>query len=164
MRATVNSRPTMSCLLHSGVALLAATAAATALADGERRPVRLLPKYQQECSACHIAYPPGMLPAASWQRLVRDLPHHFGSDASLDPATVRELSAWLAANAGAGKRARQEPPQDRITRSDWFVREHREVATPTWKSPLVKSPANCTACHTRADQGDFSEHAVRLPR
>ena len=31
--------------------------------------VPLLPKYQQECAACHVAYPPGMLPADSWQRL-----------------------------------------------------------------------------------------------
>jgi signal transduction histidine kinase len=32
------------------------------------------PKYQQECAACHIAYPAGMLPAASWKRLMNNLP------------------------------------------------------------------------------------------
>ena len=46
-----------------------------------------LPKYQQECAACHLAYPPGLLPAASWQRLMSNLPRHFGTDASLDAAT-----------------------------------------------------------------------------
>ena len=24
--------------------------------------------------------------------------------------------------------------------------------------------ANCTACHTQADQGNFDEHQVRIPR
>ncbi len=144
--------------------LTASAIAGAALADdghqGKRVP--LLPKYQQECSACHIAYPPGMLPAASWQRLMNNLPHHFGTDASLDAASVQQLSAWLADNSAG--RARAEPPQDRITRSAWFVREHDEVPAAVWKRAAVKSPSNCAACHTRADQGDFNEHAVRIPR
>ena len=32
-----------------------------------RTRVPMLAAYQQECSACHMAYPPGLLPAASWQ-------------------------------------------------------------------------------------------------
>ncbi|MBT9504377.1 MAG: diheme cytochrome c [Burkholderiaceae bacterium] len=150
-----------------GLAALAVLAlASSAWADGEGRTARvpLNPKYQQECAACHLAYPPGMLPAASWQRLMTQLPQHFGSDASLDPATLKELSAWLGANAGSYRRVREEPPQDRITRSAWFVRKHDEVAAATWKLPAVKSAANCAACHTRADQGDFNERYVRIPR
>ena len=34
----------------------------------------------------------------------------------------------------------------------------------TWQRPAVKSASNCAACHTRADQGDFDEHTVRIPR
>ncbi|MBT9457455.1 MAG: diheme cytochrome c [Burkholderiaceae bacterium] len=150
-----------------GLAALAVLAlASSAWADGEGRMARvpLNPKYQQECAACHLAYPPGMLPAASWQRMMTQLPQHFGSDASLDPATLKELSSWLGANAGTYKRVREEPPQDRITRSAWFVRKHDEVAAATWKLPAVKSAANCAACHTRADQGDFNERYVRIPR
>ena len=133
--------------------------------DAGRMPrVPLLPKYQQECGACHVAYPPGLLPAASWQRIVNNLPRHFGADASLDPATVKELSTWLSANAGTAKRVSAEPAQDRITRSAWFIRKHDEVAAATWKLPAVKSAANCTACHAQAEQGDFNEHNVRIPR
>ncbi len=86
-----------------------------------------------------------------------NLPRHYGTDASLDPALTRKLSAWLDANAGTGKRAREQPPEDRITRSAWFVREHDEVRAATWKLPAVKSAANCSACHTQAEQGDFNE-------
>jgi hypothetical protein len=139
--------------------------ASVALADeGHRARVPLLPAYQQECASCHVAYPPGMLPAASWQRLMNNLPHHFGTDASLDAATVQQLSAWLTANAGSDRRVRDAPPQDRITRSAWFVRKHDEVPPAVWKRAAVKSPSNCAACHTRADQGDFDEDYVRIPR
>ena len=86
-----------------------------------------LPEYTQECASCHLAYPPGLLPAASWRRVMDNLPRHYGTDASLDPALTRKLSAWLEANAGTGKRAREQPSEDRITRAAWFVREHDEV-------------------------------------
>ena len=150
----------------AGLGLLLALAfASAAWADGPRAaPLPLLPQYQQECAACHLAYPPGLLPAASWQRLMANLPRHFGTDASLDAATAQQLSAWLSANAASGKRVRAAPPEDRITRSAWFVREHDEVPAATWKLPAVKSAAHCAACHTRAEQGDFDERNIRLPR
>ncbi len=122
------------------------------------------PAYREECGACHLPYPPGLLPAASWQRLMAGLPRHFGSDASLEPALAKEISAWLAANAGTYKRVRDVPPEDRITRSAWFARKHDEVAAATWQLPAVKSAANCAACHTRAGEGDYSERNIRIPR
>jgi hypothetical protein len=132
--------------------------------DHRATAVPALPQYRQECGACHVAYPPGLLPAASWQRLMNGLGRHFGTDASLDAAATKEIAAWLAANAGTSRRARDEPPQDRITRSAWFVHEHDEVAPAVWQRPAVKRPANCAACHTQADQGDFNEHRIRIPR
>jgi mono/diheme cytochrome c family protein len=145
--------------------LMAMALAQGALAD-ERRAYQapIHPKYTQECAACHIAYPAGMLPTDSWQRIMKNLPHHFGTDASLDPATVKELSTWLAANAGTYKRVTGAPSDDRITRSAWFIRKHREVSTNTWKLPAIKTASNCAACHTRANQGDFDEDYVRIPR
>lgn len=159
----------------AGLVLAAATAALLPLAradDDERgergeragrttRAAQMPPAYKSECAACHVAYPPGLLPAASWQRLMADLPHHFGSDASLDEATTKQLAGWLTANAAAGVEA---PPQDRITRTRWFQREHREVPARLWTSPAVGSPSRCQACHTSAADGVFNEHDVRLPR
>jgi hypothetical protein len=137
-----------------------------ALASDDRQAPRVVlsPKYQQECSACHVAYPPGLLPAASWQRVMQTLPRHYGADASLDPATAGELSAWLVANAGTFKRVSGAPPQDRISLSAWFIRKHDEVVAATWKLPAVRSAANCSACHAQAEQGDFNEHPVHIPR
>jgi mono/diheme cytochrome c family protein len=118
----------------------------------------------QECGACHTPYAPGLLPAASWQRLMGGLPRHFGTDASTDAATQHSLSTWLQQNAGTSKRAREEPPEDRITRAAWFSREHHEFNPGTWKRPAIKSPANCSACHAQAAQGRFNEHDVRVPQ
>jgi hypothetical protein len=132
--------------------------------DPRATQVPLLAAYKTECAACHLAYPPGMLPASSWLRLTSHLPNHFGTDASLDPAAVKELSTWLSANAATGRRGAESPPDDRITRSAWFTRKHDEVPAATWKRVSIKSASNCAACHIGADRGDFNEHNVRIPR
>lgn len=148
------------------LAAMLATLVSSAAA-GDRGPsLPLLPRYEQECAACHIAYPPGLLPAASWQSLMGTLERHYGTDASLDAASVQEISQWLARHAGTYKRVAEAPPENRITRSAWFLRKHRadEVPPELWRHPAVKSPSNCAACHTQAAQGRFNERDIRLPR
>lgn len=144
-------------------ACLGAPGAGGARADGDRdraMPRDVPPTYLQECAACHLAYPPGLLPAPSWQRLMAGLERHFGTDASLDPAETRRLDAWLQANAGRSRRVAQEPPQDRITRSDWFARAHRKVGTTDWLKPEVGSAARCAACHAGAERGRFDDPRI----
>ena len=137
-----------------------------ALADGGSRLTTDNAKFQQECASCHTPYAPGLLPAASWQRIMGNLGKHFGTDASLDAASTREIGQWLQAHAGSYRRANEEPSQDRITQSAWFKRQHRpgEVPADAWKRPAVGSPANCGACHGNAAKGNFNEHEVRIPR
>ncbi|MBU6486704.1 MAG: cytochrome C [Burkholderiales bacterium] len=143
---------------------LAFTSVAAGEEERQTSATPLLPKYRQECAACHIAYPPGMLPAESWRRILSDLDHHFGQNASLDAASVKELEGWLTAHAAKGGRAASAPPQDRITRSRWFIAEHGEVPASAWRLPAVKSASNCIACHTQADRGNFDERYIRIPR
>jgi cytochrome c2 len=120
--------------------------------------------YQQECAACHIAYPPGMLPAASWKRLMGGLHQHFGADASLDAATTAEIGNSLQQNAASYKRVSEEPPHDRITQSRWFVRQHNEVSAAVWKRASVGSASRCDACHAGAAKGHFNEDDVHIPK
>lgn len=135
-----------------------------ARADGYRMRTPTAPAaYAQECASCHLAFAPGFLPAASWKRLMDGLEKHYGTDASVPAATAQELSRWLQANAGTYKRVNEEPPQDRITRSAWFDRKHRRFDAAAWRHAAVKSPVNCVACHTGAEQGDFDDDSVRLP-
>lgn len=155
------TRPAAWRALAATALLLAASAAQ---ADGRMLPSRPLKAYQDECAACHIAFPPALLPAASWRRVMNGLDKHYGVDAAMDAQTTAQIGAWLQAEAGTGKRAREEPAQDRITRSAWFVRKHDEVRADVWKRAAVKSPANCAACHGGAERGDYDEDGVRIPR
>jgi hypothetical protein len=158
----MNRPSTVAALAIASALGLAATSAARA--DSDLRLPRDTPEaYRVECASCHIAYAPSMLPARSWQRLMSDLSRHYGSDATLDARTVAQLDTWLQANAGSGKHARAEPPQDRITRSAWFERKHRKVDAAVWPLASVKSAANCGACHSGADRGDYDDDRLRFP-
>jgi hypothetical protein len=142
-------------------AMLVGLAATPAAADKPRLPPN--PVYKAECGSCHVAYPPRLLPAVSWQQLMQGLSRHFGSDASLDAKASDEISRYLAANAG--RRDAPAGAEPRITETRWFSKEHdEEVPAALWKSAAVKSAANCAACHTRADDGDYSERTLRLPK
>jgi hypothetical protein len=147
-----------------GAAMLGMALFGSAHADGRFGiPANAPTAYAQECASCHMAYPPGMLPAGSWQRMLSGLDKHYGTDASLDTATTQQLVAWLRANAGTSKRVREEPAQDRITRTAWFERKHRQIQPAVWRLASVKSPANCAACHTGAERGNFDDDNLRLP-
>ncbi len=135
-------------------------------ADGNLMPATVLPLYKQECASCHAPYPPGVLPAASWKRLMGGLSKHYGTDASLDAKDLQDISGWLQAHAGTYKRVSEEPPQDRITLTAWFTRKHnaREVAPDVWKRVSVGSASNCVACHANAAQGNFNERDIKIPK
>ncbi len=122
------------------------------------------PRYTDECGACHLAFPPGLLSRADTARLFDGLSDHFGDNASLDPQLTAELRSFALANAGWNDRAttsRSEPP--RITTTPWFVREHDEVpARLVAGNPEVGSFSNCTACHTRAQAGSYREREIDI--
>ena len=57
------------------------------------------PLYNEECGACHVAYPVWALPARSWERMMGELDNHFGDNAESDPETEARLLAYLVENA-----------------------------------------------------------------
>ena len=162
--AIINAKRHLKPALAALGASLLAVVPAGADSGGRTMPGTVPPAYLQECAACHLAYPPGMLPAQSWQRIMGGLDRHYGSDASLDEASVRQIGAWLQTHAGSYKRVGSTaPPQDRITRSAWFERKHRELDPTIWKQAAVKSAANCMACHGGAEKGRFDDDELRFP-
>lgn len=143
--------------------LLLALPAGLGLADPhpDARPAPDSAAWRRECGGCHVLYPPAMLPAASWRRLMEGLERHFGSDAGLAEPERREIARWLTANAGPGRGAAAPL---RITETAAFRHEHDEIAATVWKRPAVGSRANCQACHRHAERGRFDETALRIPR
>ena len=95
---------------------------------------------------------------------MQGLGKHFGSDASVSPALARDIGPFLEANAGREGRRTALSAAPRITETSWFLHEHDEIAPRTFRSPAVKSAANCGACHARAGEGSFREREIRVPR
>ena len=122
------------------------------------------PGYRQECGSCHVPYPPQLLPAPSWQAVMSGLDQHFGVDASLDRPAQDAILDYLVRNAGRREASAGGKPPLRITETRWFKHEHDELSTRVWSLAAVKSPANCGACHTAADKGDYAERSLRVPR
>lgn len=147
--------------------LLAIAIAFPALSDGKAYPPIADPVVAKECGACHMRYPAGLLPAASWQRMMAGLSEHFGENASLDPATTEQVLAYLVANAEPAARAARTAkpagaaaePLLRITEQRWFKAEHgpRRLSPERLARKNARSPADCVACHRDAEQGLFDD-------
>lgn len=133
---------------------------------------QLDPIYRQECTACHMAYHPSLLPAASWQALMENLDDHFGEDASLDPATAGTITAFLTANAAesadtkpanAFRRLDPASPYE-LTAAPFWKRMHGDIPDTVFSAKPVSSKANCAACHRDAESGAFYPANINIPK
>lgn len=129
--------------------------------------------WRSECGSCHLAFHPTLLPARSWDTLLSDQKNHFGDDLSLEPAVIAELldfarrhAAESALTEAAWKINRSVPAQDaplRITETAYWKRKHRAIQGEVWSAPVVRTRANCAACHQDAERGTFEDAAMHLP-
>lgn len=128
--------------------------------------------YEKECGACHWAFHPSLLPAASWQRVTAGLSDHFGEDASLADNTQREIDSWLTHNASetwdteAANRFRVIDPTNptRITATPYWRAKHAEIEAAVFAGRAVRSRVNCLACHLDAATGRFDDQNITIPK
>jgi hypothetical protein len=133
-------------------------------------------QYQEECGACHYAYPPGLLPARSWEALLtaEALRKHFGVNAELDDDTRKVIHDYAVDNAADKswyKRSRKiavatedGPAPLRITELRYISRKHQVIPEKMIKGNRgVKSLSFCDKCHTQADKGIFDADTVNIP-
>ncbi len=132
--------------------------------------------YNEECGSCHYAYPAGLLPSASWQKLIdaKALQDHFGDNAELDEETRSHIQSVLlngAAEKSYYKRSRkimssldEGAAPLRITEVPYIKEKHEEIPT-DWitKNPKVKSLSHCNKCHRKADEANFDDDTVMIP-
>ena len=164
MKPLFKARLTSQFLAATLVSFGLSSSAAWADGDLKRMPAGAPKAFQAECASCHTAYSPKLLPAASWARIMDKLDKHYGLNATLSAEETADIKRWLMDNAATKSKRLEEPPQDRITESAWFKKEHRRISKATWAKPTVKSPSNCAACHTQADKGRFDDDNIRIPR
>lgn len=163
----------MKFLTHSMLTLLAVVTLASpaqAKYNGEDRgrpvlPAQVSATWQRECASCHLAFAPGLLPAASWQKIMQGLDQHFGTDASLSTQDTAEITRFLLQNPSNRWTSKATPL--RVTDAEWFKAKHihgGKIAASVWQRASVKSPSNCIACHAGADKGIFDEHGIKIPQ
>jgi len=131
------------------------------------------PKWKEECSPCHNAFHPTLLPAASWKRIMDGLNDHFGEDVTLDPATRLEILDYLVSSSAerstteaskklmASIKKGEEPLK--ITDIPYWKDKHSEISPDVFKRKSVGSEANCLACHPGADAGSFEDKDIHVP-
>jgi hypothetical protein len=129
--------------------------------------------YQEECGSCHLAYPPHLLPSASWKAIMNGLDDHFGDNAELTVDMNRQITTFLDVNASdRGDRMTNarllhgvvgDPPL-RITELHYFKKEHNEIPRRMIEdNPKVQSLSRCDACHQDAARGRFDEDEILIP-
>ncbi len=132
-------------------------------------------EYNKECGSCHFAYQPGLMPAASWQKVMdaNALADHFGDNAELDNETRQRLLKILvdgAADNTHSKRSRKimasldgEAPL-RIIEIPYIKSRHSEIpANLVKENPKVKSLSQCQRCHQEIEQGSYDDDSVFIP-
>ncbi len=132
------------------------------------------PLYRDECGGCHMAYPPGLLPARSWRAILYGLDEHFGDDAGLEAATALKIGEYLLANSADKSTHRRsikimrrlskgETPLG-ISQMRYFKHKHDEIPR-GWvtNNERVASLSNCPACHGQAESGSFRESEIVIP-
>lgn len=127
--------------------------------------------YVEECGACHIAYPPGLLPVTSWNKIMEGLEDHFGDNAELDKETNDYLGLYLNKNSlkkskpsSMSRMLRNMPehPPIRITQLPQFQADHSELFVRLKEhSDKELTVSQCEDCHGEAQNGVFKK--VQLP-
>lgn len=131
------------------------------------------PVYKDTCGGCHFAYQPGLLPSASWAKLLSGLDDHFGQTLEVDSETLGTLTDYLRGNGADKSSSRQaakimkslggEVPI-RITDVPYIRDEHHEISSDVFGRKSIGSLSNCSACHRTAENGVYDDDFVEIPK
>ena len=131
--------------------------------------------YKEECASCHMGYQAEFLTKKSWIKLMskKNLANHFSVDASLDETDRKEILQYLTKNAADSKRVGKyfkrfaqtidSKNPFTISKSRYFIKEHREMPKKFITQKDVKTFANCIACHKDAEVGTYKERFINIP-
>ena len=131
--------------------------------------------YLKECGSCHFPYSPGLLPAASWNRIMSQPDKHFGDNIKLDAATHSAILRYLADNAAdkspyLGSQILMEKinpnsPPARVMSVPRLRDKHYVMKEVIAKNGNIKvrTFANCDGCHQAAAKGDFGYAELVVP-
>jgi len=125
-----------------------------------------------ECGACHMAYPPELLPKESWKKIMLGLDDHFGENAELDDGTFTHIDNYLQQHALSNDhptietvsswfRSLPENAPIRITALPGFLEHHKDPIRRLGEGSDEEgffSP--CEDCHKEAASGVFDKEQI----
>ncbi len=130
--------------------------------------------YKDECSECHLDYPTGFLPEASWEKLLSAsaLEDHFGENAELDEETRLYILSYARANSADKSRYKRSrkvmasleegAAPLRITEVLYIKEKHEEIPENLITSTEVKSLSYCDRCHQKTSDGNYDNDTVYI--
>ena len=123
--------------------------------------------YLNFCASCHFAYQPGLLPKASWEKIMSE--GHFGD---LDEQTKKQIMNYLETNSAESNTSEisrkilasvgaNKPTK--IMDIPYIRKKHGEISPDVFKRKTIGSRSNCIACHTKAKEGNYEDDFVKIP-
>lgn len=127
-------------------------------------------RWIKECGGCHLAYSPALLPARSWERMLKEQAEHFGEDLSLSPnvakALLDEANGDRTSTWAAWKLAHSAPPGEspqRISELRFWRHAHHDLPDSAFKPPVSQGRHDCESCHLDAASGIFQPRMIQKP-
>jgi len=136
--------------------------------DDNRLPSPQNQTYLNFCGSCHFAYQPGLLPKASWEKMMSE--GHFGT---LDEQTREQIMAYLNTNSAENNTSEISKKiiasagtnkPTKITDIPYVRKKHDEISPDVFKRKTIGSRSNCIACHTKAKEGNYDDDFVKIPK
>jgi hypothetical protein len=114
--------------------------------------------YLENCSSCHIALSPAVLPSQTWREILEDPQTHYG--VSLPPMVEPTIVLiWNYLRQYSRPYPDDEPIPVQVNFSRYFNALHPGVDVPR---PV--QPSTCISCHPGANQYDFRSLAPEWER
>lgn len=105
--------------------------------------------YLNNCSSCHIALPPAVLPTESWRQILLQPDKHYGQKLpKMNPLDIRIMWSYIRDYSRPLKEGEEKP--ERVSQSRYFYALHPKV-----ELPEVVRLSNCGSCHTGISKFDY---------
>jgi cytochrome b len=122
------------------------------------------PTMTQECTECHMFYPPNLTNQKTQLEILKNLPNHYGTDASLDDATLVTITQETMNLAPIESRFRFDKEtfltnNQSITNTERWKHDHEELGENWFKENKIKK-TSCKECHTGIENGSITPYEL----
>jgi len=129
--------------------------------------------FYEECSSCHLLYPPFLLPSKSWSTMMDGLENHFGDDASLEYADMRSIKNYLLSHSANNStkesafyilQSLKNNSTITITKTPYWIKRHKNIDIKIFKNEEVSKKSNCKSCHENFENGLINDKDIKVPK